>query len=116
MMINTTSIIHYNIILLILVNSSEVYRFQPVTPRPMVFMSPLINFPENSIQVLPALVVVTAFPLRFPANKFNNDLYLLTLIGLFPKHTVPCKTTTIYTTAYDIQCCRRHGANNGAGI
>jgi len=63
----------------------------------MVFMSTLTNFIENSIQVLPALVVITDFPLRWPASTFISDLYLLTLIGLIPKHAFPCKTITIYT-------------------
>lgn len=77
----------------------------------MAIMSALTNFTENSIQNLPALVVVTDFPLRWPASTFISDLYLLTLIGLIPKHTFPCKTITMYTpcTTY-IQCWRRRDA------
>lgn len=64
--------------------------------RPMngnkAFMScKLYSLAEKPMQDLPVSVVISAFPLRRPANTFIHNLYLFTSIDLFPKHTVPCE-------------------------
>lgn len=62
----------------------------PIMPSgPTDFTNELVIFAENSIQELPALVVISAFPLRLPTNMFIRNLYLFTFIVLFVKHIVP---------------------------